>query len=118
MTSGWRWSNLLLFVFFERLIVSRCFEEFWRAKVELTWTLFTGAGFEIDRDGFAVMTQLTPGGPLQILWGGVVSTRFKEMKDTLLQIVKSFRCAKVPQGIKIDMKKEYKDFSTNFREER
>lgn len=86
--------------------------------VELTWTLFTGAGFEIDRDGFAVMTQLTPGGPLQILWGGVVSTRFKEMKDTLLQIVKSFRCAKVPQGIKIDMKKEYKDFSTNFREER
>lgn len=87
-------------------------------KVEMTWTLFTGAGFEIDRDGFAVMTQLSPGGALQILWGGVVSTRYKEMKDTLLQIVKSFRCAKVPEGIKIDMQKEYKDFNTNFREER
>lgn len=86
--------------------------------VEMTWTLFTGAGFEIDRDGFAVMTQLSPGGALQILWGGVVSTRYKEMKDTLLQIVKSFRCAKVPEGIKIDMQKEYKDFNTNFREER
>lgn len=43
----------------------------------MEWTLFTGAGFEIDRDGFAAVTQITPGGPLQILWGGVVSTRYK-----------------------------------------
>jgi len=84
--------------------------------VSFDWTLFTGAGFEIDRDGFAVVTQLTPGGPLQIFWGGVVSTRFKEMKETLLDVIKSFRCAKVPEGIKIEMRKEYKDFNTNFRE--
>ena len=53
---------------------------------------------------------------MQIFWGGVVSTRFKEMKETLLDVIKSFRCAKVPEGIKIEMRKEYKDFNTNFRE--
>ena len=33
--------------------------------VDFEWTLFTGAGFEIDRDGFAMITQISPGGPLQ-----------------------------------------------------
>lgn len=48
----------------------------------MEWTLFTGAGFEIDRDGFAAVTQITPGGPLQILWGGVVSTRYKALRPS------------------------------------
>ncbi|CAJ1387344.1 unnamed protein product [Effrenium voratum] len=86
--------------------------------VDFEWTLFTGAGFEIDRDGFAMITQISPGGPLQVFWGGVVSTRYREMKDTLLDVVKSFRAAKVPEGIKIELKKEFKDFDVQFREER
>jgi len=85
--------------------------------VKFRYVLTTRAGFEIARDGIAAFSQVGPAGHLQIFWSGVVSTRVEKELPELEQIVRSFRIANVPEGKKIGLEKEFKDFDTNFRVE-
>ncbi|GKY91669.1 hypothetical protein MPSEU_000138800 [Mayamaea pseudoterrestris] len=63
-------------------------QEYMRA--DFKYTLLTGAGFEVDRKGFASITSEGPA--VEVLWTATIESRFKKMEPVLKDIVASFRC--------------------------
>jgi len=83
--------------------------------VEYSYEIYSGAGFTINRSGIASLSQAADTEALEIFWAGVVSGRWQDMGKDLTKIVRSFRCGKVPQGVKIDTLKEFKPLGENFK---
>jgi len=66
-------------------------------QVQFDWTLNTGAGFSVNRLGYATFAQLGSTNNLQVLWGGTTSTRWDKMEKTLIDMISSFRVDLVPK---------------------
>lgn len=67
--------------------------------IEYDYEIESGAGFSINRSGFATVAQVGDEKNLQLFWTGTTQPRWGAMKDNLLQIVKSFKVAKLPKEI-------------------
>jgi len=59
------------------------------AICDFTYTLITGAGFEVDRKGVASVT--SEGNGVQLLWAASTSIRYKKTETQLRTITDSFR---------------------------
>ncbi|CAN0213156.1 unnamed protein product [Chrysoparadoxa australica] len=59
---------------------------------EFSYDLLTGAGFIVERKGFAGLTQVGTG--VQLLVSATTAKRFKELKPQLQEVAKSFRVYK------------------------
>lgn len=59
------------------------------AVVDFSYTLLTGAGFEVDRVGVASVTSV--GGSTEVLWCASTRQRYKKLEDKLHNIANSFR---------------------------
>ena len=57
--------------------------------VDFSYTLLTGAGFEVDRVGIASITSV--GGSTEVLWCASTRQRYKKLEDKLRKIAGSFR---------------------------
>lgn len=58
---------------------------------DFKYTLLTGAGFEVDRQGVASITSVG-GNAMQVLWTASTAIRWKKTEQQLRTIVDSFRC--------------------------
>jgi len=89
---------------------------------EYEYTIYSGAGFELERSGVAVLAQLPDTKLLNIFWSAASTSRYKDVKSNLKTVMKSFRIAKVPAGIKVkreqDDGKEFIAYDVAFRDER
>mmetsp|Transcript_12343 Transcript_12343/g.27031 ORF Transcript_12343/g.27031 Transcript_12343/m.27031 type:complete len:91 (-) Transcript_12343:52-324(-) len=59
------------------------------AICDYTYTLITGAGFEVDRQGVASVT--SEGNGVQVLWTASTAIRYKKTEKQLRSIADSFR---------------------------
>ncbi|KAL3783094.1 hypothetical protein ACHAWO_011023 [Cyclotella atomus] len=72
--------------------------------VDFKYTLLTGAGFEVERQGVASVTSVGDG--VQLLWAASISARYKNKTEkTLRSIVESFRCYADGLNFSADLKK-------------
>jgi len=69
--------------------------------LEYDYEIESAAGFSINRNGLASVTQTGDAGNLQIFWTGVVTPRWGDMEGTMQKIVDSFRIATVPKTVTI-----------------
>jgi len=72
--------------------------------IEYDYEIESGAGFTINRNGIAAFTQVGKAGNLQILWCGTLTSRYGQMKDSMNNIINSFRISPPPDYIKIETK--------------
>jgi len=58
--------------------------------VDFKYELLTGAGFQVDRQGVASITNV--GGNVEVLWAATIFSRYKKTEKSLRTITDSFRC--------------------------
>lgn len=83
-------------------------------KVEYTYEVESPTGLFLRRFGVACVSQVGDKGLTQVFWTAIVSTRWTDMEATANIIVDSVAVAKIPQNVKIELSKAYKDFDQDF----
>mmetsp|Transcript_11917 Transcript_11917/g.21813 ORF Transcript_11917/g.21813 Transcript_11917/m.21813 type:complete len:345 (+) Transcript_11917:99-1133(+) len=77
---------------------------------EYDYEIESGAGFQLNRTGWASFAQAGEDGNLQVFWSASLTPRYGNMEKTLLEIVNSFRIAKIPKSVSKTLTKDIKSF--------
>mmetsp|Transcript_1998 Transcript_1998/g.2767 ORF Transcript_1998/g.2767 Transcript_1998/m.2767 type:complete len:218 (+) Transcript_1998:3-656(+) len=78
--------------------------------VEYDYEIESGAGFQLNRTGWASFAQAGDDANLQVFWSASLTPRYGNMEKTLVEIVKSFRIAKIPKSVSKSLTKDIKEF--------